>query len=52
MNFIYGLIFALTTMTVILVAKEDGGRHIFFVCSTSAHHDVLSKAYAVFYRIC
>ena len=53
MNFVYGLIFALTTMIVNLVAREDRGRHIFFICATSAHHDALSKAYAVFYsRLC
>ena len=53
MNFIYGLIFALTTIIVILVAREDGGRYIFFICSTSADHVVLSKAYVVFYsRLC
>ena len=41
MNLIYGLIYALTTMTVIRVAREDRGRHIFSICSTPAHHDVL-----------
>lgn len=49
MSFIYGLIFALTTMIVILVARENRGRHIFFICSTSAHHVVLSKAYVAFH---
>ena len=53
MDFIYGLIFALTTLIVILVARENRGRHIFFICSTSAHRNVLSKAYTVFYsRLC
>ena len=49
MNFIYRLIFALATMIVILVAREDGGRYIFFICSTSAHRNVFSKTYVVFY---